>query len=63
MPVILGPKNWPAWLGEAPADPGQLKALLAPYPAEDMVIWPVDRRVGNVNNKDPALIEPAAIAG
>jgi len=63
MPVILAPDNWPVWLGEAPADPGQLNAMLVPYPADDMIIWPVDRRVGNVNNKDPALIEPVAAAG
>jgi putative SOS response-associated peptidase YedK len=63
MPVILGPENWPLWLGEVPADPVQLKALLAPYPADDMVIWPVDRRVGNVKNNDPSLIEPIALAG
>ena len=63
MPVILAPDNWPVWLGEAPANPCQLKAMLVPYPADDMIIWPVDRRVGNVNNKDPELIEPAAAAG
>jgi putative SOS response-associated peptidase YedK len=62
MPVILAAENWPAWLGETPADPAALKALLAPYPAEDMIIWPVDKRVGNVNNKEPSLIEPAAEA-
>lgn len=62
MPVILGPENWPLWLGEAPANPARLKALLVPYPAEDMVIWPVDRRVGNVKNNDPSLIEPMALA-
>jgi putative SOS response-associated peptidase YedK len=60
MPVILAPENWSAWLGEKEADLRQLKSLLRPYPADDMVIWPVDKRVGNVNNKDPALIEPAA---
>jgi putative SOS response-associated peptidase YedK len=27
-----------------------------------MAIWPVDRRVGNVKNNDPSLIEPVAIA-
>ena len=63
MPVILAPETWPLWLGERSADPGQLKSLLKPYPADDMVVWPVDRRVGNVNNKDPALIEPAAATG
>jgi hypothetical protein len=30
MPVVLAPETWPAWLGEEPADEGQLKALLAP---------------------------------
>ena len=60
MPVILAPENWPAWLGEHAADPEELKSLLVPYPAEDMSIWPVDKRVGNVSNKDPSLIEPAA---
>jgi putative SOS response-associated peptidase YedK len=62
MPVILGPENWPLWLGEAPADPARLKALLAPYPANDMAIWPVGSRVGNVKNNDPSLIEPITFA-
>jgi putative SOS response-associated peptidase YedK len=62
MPVILAPQDWPAWLGETQADPVELKSLLVPYPSEDMVIWPVDKRVGNVANKDPVLIEPGAIA-
>jgi putative SOS response-associated peptidase YedK len=59
MPVILAAENWPVWLGEKTADADELKSLLVPYPVEDMVIWPVDKRVGNVNNKDPSLIEPA----
>ena len=58
MPVILAPENWPLWLGEEPADPERLKALLVPYPAHDLIMWPVDRRVGNVKNNDPSLIEP-----
>ena len=63
MPVILTPDNWPAWLGETLASPDQLKDLLRPYPAQDLIIWPVDKRVGNANNKDPALIEPEPQAG
>jgi putative SOS response-associated peptidase YedK len=51
------PEAWPAWLGEEPADPPHLKALLAPYPSEDMICWPVSARVGNVKNNDPSLIE------
>jgi putative SOS response-associated peptidase YedK len=58
MPVILPPETWPAWLGEEAAVAAQLKALLAPYPADRMTCWPVDKRVGNVRNNDPSLIEP-----
>jgi putative SOS response-associated peptidase YedK len=61
MPVVLKPKAWPAWLGEEPADPAQLKSLLAPYPAGDMIAWPVSSRVGNVKNNDPSLIEPIVL--
>jgi putative SOS response-associated peptidase YedK len=60
MPVILPPAGWSVWLGEEPADPGALKALLVPYPAEKMALWPVDKRVGSVKNNDSLLIEPAA---
>src|SRR5712664_2540849 len=47
MPVILAPAAWPMWLGEEPAELPQLKALLAPYPSDEMVAWPVSTRVGN----------------
>jgi putative SOS response-associated peptidase YedK len=62
MPVVLAPEAWPIWLGEDPAGPPQLKALLAPYPSEGMICWPVSPRVGNVKNNDPSLIEPIATA-
>ena len=60
MPVVLKPQAWPVWLGEEPADVPQLKALLAPYPSDEMIAWPVSARVGNVKNNDPSLIEPIA---
>jgi putative SOS response-associated peptidase YedK len=63
MPVILGLQNWPAWLGEEPADPAQLEAMLAPHPSDEMRCWPVSPRVGNVKNNDPSLIEPITSAG
>jgi putative SOS response-associated peptidase YedK len=56
------PEAWPAWLGEKPAEVPQLKALLAPYPSEDMICWQVGERVGNVRNNDSSLIEPVAEA-
>ena len=50
------------WLGEQPADVPQLKSLLAPYPSDGMICWPVSARVGNVRNNDSSLIEPVASA-
>ena len=61
MPAVLAPRAWPAWLGEERADLPRLKALLAPYPSEDMIAWPVSPRVGNVKNNDPSLIEPIVL--
>jgi len=28
-----------------------------------MTMWPVDKRVGNVKNNDPSLIEPFSLLG
>jgi len=58
--VILKPETWPAWLGEEPVDAAKLKALLAPYPSDELICWPVSRRVGSVKNNDASLIEPLA---
>ena len=60
MPVVLPPEAWPALLGEEPAEPDRLKALLVPYPADGMTMWPVSARVGSVKNNDPSLIEAIA---
>jgi putative SOS response-associated peptidase YedK len=48
-------QTWPAWLGEDAAEREQLKAVLRPYPAEDLTCWAVSARVGNVSNNDPKL--------
>jgi putative SOS response-associated peptidase YedK len=61
MPVILVLGAWSAWLGEKPASPAELKAMLVPYPAAEMTCWPVSPRVGNVKNNDPSLVEPIAV--
>src|SRR5271168_2125511 len=50
MPADLKPDAWPLWLGEQPAEAAQLKALLTPYPSDDMICWPVSPRVGSVKN-------------
>jgi len=61
MPVILAEKDWPVWLGEEPAKPDELKALLRPCPSDDLKLWPVDRRVGNVRNNDASLSQRVAL--
>ena len=58
MPVILPADAYDLWLDPEAAD-GQ--SLLRPYPAEEMETFAVDRRVGNVRNDDPGLIEPIAL--
>ena len=47
------------WLGEEPAEPNELRELLRPYPSERMgALTRSARRVGNVKNDSPSLIEP-----
>jgi putative SOS response-associated peptidase YedK len=54
------PETWAVWLGEERADASALKAVLVPFPPEEMTCWPVSARVGNVKNNDPSLIERIA---
>jgi putative SOS response-associated peptidase YedK len=61
MPVVLGTDDFAAWLGEEKASGNELKAMLKPCPPERMILWPVDKRVGNVKNEGPDLAEPVAI--
>jgi hypothetical protein len=45
MPVILQPKDYDRWL--TPGDPERPPVdLLRPFPAEQMTVWKVDRKVG-----------------
>ena len=60
MPVILPERAYPLWLQAGEADPKELSALLAPYPAEEMVAYPVSRLVNSPANDLPACIQPAA---
>ncbi len=55
MPVILEQSDWPAWLDEEPGDP---LTLLHPSPEGILRIWAVDKRVGNVRNDGPELLDP-----
>jgi putative SOS response-associated peptidase YedK len=57
MPVILEPADWPVWLGESDGDP---LTLLKPSAEGVLRVWAVDKRVGNVRNDGPELLEPVA---
>ncbi len=61
MPVIIGSENWEKWLGEEPTNDNELKAMLAPFPAQRLSAWPVDKSVGNVKNDGAELIERAQV--
>ncbi len=56
MPVILEKSDWPVWMGEDDTDPA---TLLRPSAEGVLRLWPVDKRVGNVRNDGPELLEPA----
>ena len=56
MPVILPPAVHKIWLCEE--DPDTLKALMVPYPAEQMQAFEVTTRVNNVRYDHPDCIEP-----
>ena len=48
---------------EVPAEKDELLALLKPFPAECMRVFPVDRRVGDPRDADAGLIEPLRLTG
>jgi putative SOS response-associated peptidase YedK len=60
MPVILGPDDLPGWLGQAPAAPDALRALLRPCPAELLVAYPVSTYVNAPAHEGPEATAPLA---
>jgi putative SOS response-associated peptidase YedK len=56
MPVILGPEDYAAWLGEDDASPDTLITLMRPFDPARMRAWPVGSRVGAVANQGEDLM-------
>jgi putative SOS response-associated peptidase YedK len=56
MPVLLHARDVPRWLDPALTDAGQVSDLLGPYPAEEMELRPVSRRVSDPASEGPELI-------
>jgi putative SOS response-associated peptidase YedK len=56
MPVILEPVDYDLWLDPALSDSQQLLPLLAPFPASEMQVRPVNPRVNNVRHDDQGVL-------
>jgi putative SOS response-associated peptidase YedK len=59
MPVILPESAYPVWLQPGEQDPAVLTPLLAPYPAGEMLAYPVSTLVNSPANDLPAAVLPA----
>jgi putative SOS response-associated peptidase YedK len=59
MPVILPPDTYSRWLASEDQQPSQLADLLIPYPASEMIAFPVSRLVNSPLTESPNLIQPA----
>lgn len=57
MPVIVSPASHQAWLNNE-ATPGELAALLSPFPAEQMKSHPVSNEVNHATIDNEHLVEP-----
>lgn len=58
MPVILAMEDYNSWLGFEHADRKTLTSLLVPYPAGEMKMHPVSRRVNSPVYDSPDATEP-----
>jgi putative SOS response-associated peptidase YedK len=58
MPVILPAAAYAAWLDPTQQQPQALQPWLAPYPAEQMERYPVDRTVNSPRHDTPDCLAP-----
>jgi putative SOS response-associated peptidase YedK len=56
MPVILSPSSHRAWLHNE-ATPAELTALLSPFPADEMKVYPVGNEVNRATIDNEHLVE------
>ncbi len=59
MPVILPGDAYMDWIDPEERDPASLQKFLKPYPAVELVAYPVSTRVNSPANDVPEVIEPA----
>jgi putative SOS response-associated peptidase YedK len=58
MPVILAAAEYSRWLDGNVQEAAELTPLLDPYPADEMIAYPVDTWVNSPSRDDPSCIEP-----
>lgn len=61
MPVILSAETYPQWLDPTIQDVESLKALLCPYPSEELTAYPVSTLVNNPRHDVPECLEPVSV--
>jgi len=59
MPVILQHEAYSRWLDPTPLSPVDLNSLLIPYPAGEMIAYPVSTLVNSPANDLPEVLVPA----
>jgi putative SOS response-associated peptidase YedK len=60
MPVILPSQAYSLWMDRTEPPLPKLTGLLQPYPASEMIAYPVSTMVNSPGNDIPACIEPVA---
>jgi putative SOS response-associated peptidase YedK len=60
MPAILSPEAYGLWLDPTFQDVEGVQAVLRPFPAEEMVAFPVGTQVNSPVHDSPDLIVPLA---
>lgn len=59
MPVVISPDRYGEWLDTGNRDPGRLQPLLAPYPSQEMEIYPVSKDANSPANDSPDVVQPS----
>ena len=58
MPVIVSVAEYDQWLDCRGQDTEHLHEMLRPYPGEDLIAYPVSKRVNNPANETPECLAP-----
>jgi putative SOS response-associated peptidase YedK len=61
MPVILSPASYDQWLDLSFQQIEPLKALLRPYPSEELTAYPVSTLVNNPRHDASQCLEPVSV--